>query len=148
MPKEAYTNQFIPGKQGTLMRGKTPTSTAISEQQQPQTLQQSFERMGIGKIGGLGGRMGELEKASMRLAEAASQRSMAETEKEYGLKGGLLEKEIAARTAGIGAQAKASRKAEIEMELNRLRSSFPSGYGQAEELKKRIAALQGELRSY
>ena len=52
---------------------------------------QSFERMGLGKIGGLGGRMGQLEQASMRLAQAASERRMGETEQEYGLKQGLAQ---------------------------------------------------------
>jgi hypothetical protein len=58
---------------------------------------QSFEKMGIGKIGGLGGRMGQLEQASMRLAQAASDRRMGETEQEYKLKGGLLGQEYGLR---------------------------------------------------
>jgi hypothetical protein len=41
-------------------------------------LSESFNRMGFGRIGSLGGTMGELEKASMRLGEAASQRRMRE----------------------------------------------------------------------
>ncbi len=41
---------------------------------QPLTIGGSFEKMGIGSIGGLGGRMGELEKASLRLGEAAAER--------------------------------------------------------------------------
>jgi hypothetical protein len=48
--------------------------TKATPPRSPETLSQSFERMGIGEIGGLGGRMGELEKASLRLAEASAQR--------------------------------------------------------------------------
>lgn len=38
----------------------------------------AYEKMGIGKTGDLGGRMGELEKASMRLGEFAAQRRLGE----------------------------------------------------------------------
>jgi len=63
----------------------------------------SFNRMmNIGEVGGLGGRMGELEKASMRLAEAASQRTMGQTEQEYGLRGGLMEKEYGLKDISMG----------------------------------------------
>jgi len=48
--------------------------TKATPPRSPETLSQSFERMGIGEIGGLGGRMGELEKASLRLGEASAQR--------------------------------------------------------------------------
>jgi len=66
-------------------------------------LQNSFNRMlNIGNIGGLGGRMGELEKASMRLGEAASQRRMGETQQEYGLRGGLMEKEYGLKDVSMG----------------------------------------------
>jgi hypothetical protein len=86
-------------------------------------VQGSFDRMmNIGQVGGLGGRMGSLEQASMRLAEAASQRRMGETEKEYDLKGGLLEKQASAEVAGIGTQAKASERASLEAERRRLQS--------------------------
>jgi len=50
-------------------------------QQNP--LATAYEKMGIGKTGDLGGRMGELEKASMRLGEAASQRRIGEIGSEY-----------------------------------------------------------------
>jgi hypothetical protein len=63
----------------------------------------SFNRMmNIGQIGDLGGKMGSLERASMRLAESASQRRMGETEKEYGLRGGLLEKEYGLKDISMG----------------------------------------------
>jgi hypothetical protein len=54
-------------------------------------VQGSFNRMmNIGEVGGLGGRMGELEKASMRLGEAASQRRIGEMEKEQEIRRGSL----------------------------------------------------------
>ena len=46
-----------------------PSTTSISK---------SYDRMGTGKVGDLGGTMGELEKASMRLGAAASKRRMKE----------------------------------------------------------------------
>ena len=65
--------------------------TQEAPSQPPETLSQSFERMGIGQIGDLGGRMGELEKASLRLAEAAAQREsrlLAQSgQQAYGLQG-------------------------------------------------------------
>jgi hypothetical protein len=75
-------------------------------------VQGSFDRMmNIGQVGGLGGRMGELEKASMRLGEAASQRRMGE-----------MEKEISLKTAGIGTEAKASERASLESQMRALQS--------------------------
>ena len=66
---------------------------------------QSFERMGLGKIGGLGGRMGQLEQASMRLAQAASDRRMSEAGQEAKLKGGLLGQEYGLRQGLAQSQA-------------------------------------------
>jgi hypothetical protein len=59
--------------EGTSRSDVGPSYSALSN---------SFSRMGFGRIGSLGGTMGELEKASMRLGEAASQRRMREMEKE------------------------------------------------------------------
>jgi hypothetical protein len=59
--------------EGTSRSDVGPSYSALSN---------SFSRMGFGRIGSLGGTMGELEKASMRLSEAASQRRMKEMEKE------------------------------------------------------------------
>jgi hypothetical protein len=66
---------------------------------------QSFEKMGLGQIGGLGGRMGQLEQASMRLAQAASDRRMGEAEQETKLKGQLLGQEYELRRGLAQSQA-------------------------------------------
>ena len=50
-----------------------PSSSSISN---------SYQKMGFGKIGDLGGRMGELEKASLRLGETAATRRLKEQEAE------------------------------------------------------------------
>lgn len=56
-----------------------PNLNSVAQQQSPvNPLATAYEKMGIGKIGDLGGRMGDLEKASMRLGEAASQRRLGE----------------------------------------------------------------------
>jgi hypothetical protein len=61
-----------------------PNLNSVAQQQSPvNPLASSYEKMGIGKIGDLSGRMGELEKASMRLGEAASQRRIGEIGSEY-----------------------------------------------------------------
>jgi hypothetical protein len=109
-------------------------STAPSGQ-----VQGSFDRMmNIGQVGGLGGRMGELEKASMRLAEAASQRRIGEMEKEQQVK-----------TAGIGQTAKVSEKADLESRLRQLQSRRPNllfsqeGQSWQDEIKR----LEDQIRS-
>ena len=96
-PKDYYTNQ-IPKKgasnSAVLNMRNSPSIGGNSINGTGQlSLADSFNKMGLGKIGGLGGRMGDLEKASMRLGQAASQRRMGEAEQESNLKGGLLEKE-------------------------------------------------------
>lgn len=50
-----------------------PLSSSISN---------SYQKMGFGRIGDLGGRMGELEKASLRLGETAATRRLKEQEAE------------------------------------------------------------------
>jgi hypothetical protein len=117
--------QVIPAQNPTSVELQRKAREAFQPAKPAQTnqIQGSFDRMmNIGQVGGLGGRMGSLEQASMRLAEAASQRRMGETEKEYGLKGGLLEKQASAEAAGIGTQAKASERASLEAERRRLQS--------------------------
>lgn len=96
-------------------------------------VESSFNRMNIGQVGGLGGRMGELEKASMRLAEAASQRRMGEAAQESQLKGSLLEKQ-----ASID---KKREKENLESQLRALQASKPIG-GDGTE---RIQAWQQEV---
>jgi len=148
-PKESYTNQKLPSFNYNFEKKLADTNNLRAENlrnfqeasKSPESLkkyidqqegrspstsnqvQGSFDRMmNIGQVGGLGGRMGSLEQASMRLAEAASQRRMGEAKKEYDLKGGLLEKQASAEVAGIGTQAKASERASLEAERRRLQS--------------------------
>jgi hypothetical protein len=59
---------------------------------------------------------------------------MGEMEKEYGLKGGLLEKGASAEAAGIGTQAKASERASLESERRRLQSIGFLSQGDRERL--------------
>lgn len=78
---DEYDKKSLEWERGIRSGGKSlnpsqaNTTTSISD---------SYNRMGFGKIGGLGGRMGELEKASLRLGEAAAGRRLKEQEAEYG----------------------------------------------------------------
>jgi hypothetical protein len=140
-PKKIYGGQLLLPKSKALNQTISPSEptgqvSAPTGQVSAPTgrVEESFNRMmNIGQVGGLGGRMGQLEQASMRLAEAASQRKTGEMEKEYGLRGGqmereyelrggLLEKEIAAKTAGIGLETKASEKASLDSQVRALQS--------------------------
>ena len=144
-PKEFYTNQMLRDNQ---FKSIAPES--------PGAVQGSFNRMmNIGQIGGLGGRMGELEKASMRLGEAASQRRMGEAQQEYGLRGGLMEKEYGlrgdllskeedAKIAGIGIQSKAQERASLESEKRSLQSK---SYLSPEE-KMRLDQISRQLQMF
>ena len=95
---------------------------------------QSFERMGLGKIGGLGGRMGQLEQASMRLAQAASDRRMGEAEQEAKLKGGLLGQEYGLR------QGLAQSQANIES----TQAAQMAGYSSPFQMQTDIASKRRE----
>lgn len=123
-----------------------PNQTYIEAQEKPlkpstlqgSSIKGSFDRMmDMGRPEVFGERMKELEKASMRLGDAASRRRIAEMEKEQQLK-----------ASGIESQAKAARKIEIELELNRLKSSTPSGKNQFWDWRDRINALEREKRAY
>jgi hypothetical protein len=140
-PKEYYTNQMLRPRGGQDSQSMPLTAPMGSGQ-----VQGSFDRMmNIGQVGGLGGRMGELEKASMRLGEAASQRRVGEMEREYGLKGGLLEKEISAKTAGIGAEAKASERASLESQMRALQSKgrlTPEEQDRLSQISRQLASIR------
>jgi len=90
--RRSYSSQLSP----TLL-DQAQSGRSYSSQLSPTQTEQSFEKMGLGSIGGLGGRMGQLEQASMRLGQAASNRRMGETQQEYGLKSGLLGQEYGLR---------------------------------------------------
>jgi hypothetical protein len=118
-PKSYYTNQFaLPREPKFLARDTREMENAKPAKDATQSeagqVQGSFNRMmNIGEVGGLGGRMGELEKASMRLGEAASQRRIGE-----------MEKEAQFKSSGIGMEAKASEKAQIESQIRSLQSKL------------------------
>jgi hypothetical protein len=95
---------------------------------------QSFEKMGLGKIGGLGGRMGQLEQASMRLAQAASDRRMSEAEQEAKLKGGLLGQEYGLR--GNLAQSQAN--------IESAQAAQMAGYSSPFQMQTDIASQRQE----
>jgi hypothetical protein len=171
-PKESYTNQKLPSFNYNFEKKLADTNNLRAENlrnfqeasKSPESLkkyidqqegrspstsnqvQGSFDRMmNIGQVGGLGGRMGSLEQASMRLAEAASQRRVGEMEREYGLKGGLLEKEISAKTAGIGAEAKASERASLESQMRALQSKgrlTPEEQDRLSQISRQLASIR------
>ena len=60
------------------------------------SISSSFEKMGLGKVGGLGGRMGELEKASLRLAQFKAMKTAEEQEKEIAAQKEMQEKRLRA----------------------------------------------------
>jgi hypothetical protein len=65
--------------------------------QKPSTsISDSFKRMGLGGVGSLGGRMGELEKASMRLGQFKAQKTAEEQERENLAKMRMQERQIEA----------------------------------------------------
>lgn len=75
------------------------TSSQNAFTNSPLSIGRSFEKMGFGKIGGLGGRMGELEKASLRLAQFKGTQSKEEQERDIAAKRMAQERDIAARAA-------------------------------------------------
>ncbi len=91
-----YSDEYSKWESGIRSGGKSlnpsqaNTTTSISD---------SYNRMGFGKIGGLGGRMGELEKASLRLGEAAAGRKLKEQEAEYGYQSRLQSQRAAQERA-------------------------------------------------
>jgi hypothetical protein len=134
------------GKPITLNNSTTTFSqppTGISQQPsnfnppsegKPSMIGQSFEKMGLGKIGGLGGRMGQLEQASMRLAQAASDRRMGESEQEAKLKGNLLSQEYGLR--GNLAQSQANIESSQAAQM--------AGYSSPFEMQTGIASQRRE----
>jgi hypothetical protein len=112
--EEALGMKMLEERAGYGGKNQTQSSPTSSSTPSNNQVQGSFNRMmNIGQVGGLGGRMGELEKASMRFGEAASQRRIGE-----------MEKEIEAKTAGIGAASTASEKASLDSERRALQSKI------------------------
>jgi hypothetical protein len=75
-----YPNSFKETPFDRMSSNQNPSSLRSSQT----SISNSYDRMGGGKVGSLGGRMGELEKASVRLGKIASQRKMQEQKAEYG----------------------------------------------------------------
>ena len=107
---------------------------------------QSFERMGLGKVGGLGGRMGQLEQASMRLAQAASDRRMGEAEQEFKLKGNLLQRESDILSQRQSQQAGYSSPFEMQTNLAGQRRENEKKQREQENIARRasITASRGQ----
>ena len=95
---------------------------------------QSFEKMGLGKIGGLGGRMGQLEQASMRLAQAASNRRMDEAEQEYGLRGNLAQSQANIESAHAAQMAGYSSPFEMQQDIAKKRRDNENKLRQQEDI--------------
>lgn len=103
-PLETTTYQLNSGD-GRNNNASKPSYSSISD---------SYNRMGFGRIGSLGGRMGELEKASLRLGETASARILKEQEEE-----GRLQQILARQQFGYQSKLQAQRAAQ-EQELARM----------------------------
>jgi hypothetical protein len=90
-----------------------PVSSASSPANQ---MKSSFNRMmSVGKIGDLGGRMGELEKASIRLGDVETQRSMAEKESQS-----KASERLALESEKRSLQSKTMRSLEEQDRLNQI----------------------------
>lgn len=103
-PLETTTYQLNSGD-GRNNNASKPSYSSISD---------SYNRMGFGRIGSLGGRMGELEKASLRLGETASARILKEQEEE-----GRLQQILARQQFGYQSKLQAQRAAQ-EQEFARM----------------------------
>lgn len=103
-------------------------------------IRQSFEKMGLGSIGGRGGRMGQLEQASMRLAQAASNRRMDESEQEYGLRGALASQEAALKGGLLGQEyGLRGGLAQTESDITARSEAVAGGYSSPFEMQADIA---------
>jgi len=81
-----------------------PASNSISD---------SFKRMGLGGVGSLGGRMGELEKASLRLGQFKAMKTAEEQEKDIAAKKEMEENKNRAEMAMLERRIKADREAAL-----------------------------------
>jgi hypothetical protein len=89
--------------------------SSMTSSSAPTSISDSYNKMGIGKIGGLGGKMGELEKASLRLGQAAADRRLKEQELEN-----ISQENIAKQ--GFGYQSSLQKqRSEQEMQMQELR---------------------------
>jgi hypothetical protein len=133
--EESEARKMLMERAGLGGNNQTKSSQINSSIPSNNQVQSSFDRMmNIGQVGGLGGRMGQLEQASMRLGEAASQRRIGE-----------LEKEIEAKTAGIGMEAKAAERASLESQMRDLQSKIsrtPEERKKMNQISRQLAMLR------
>lgn len=87
------SQSFTPSNQGSQSNGSSRNYEGSSFS----TLSNSFNKMGLGRIGSLGGTMGDLEKASLRLAQFRANKTeeeqMRDTELKTGMQIGELKKQ-------------------------------------------------------
>lgn len=96
-----------------LFYGSPTQSTATTA---PASISDSYQKMGFGRIGSIGGKMGELEKASLRLGQAAADRRLKEQS---------LESETQSRLAkeGFGYQSSLQKqRSELERQMEEWRN--------------------------
>ena len=121
---------------------KVPTDISTNNQTQ---IGQSFEKMGLGKIGGLEGRMGQLEQASMRLAQAASSRRMDETEQEYKMRGALTSQEAALKGGLLGQEyGLRDNLAKSQSNIESAQAAQVAGYSSPFEMQTDTASKRRE----
>lgn len=95
----------------TPMNNGNSILTTRNTNNAPTSLSKSFERMGFGGIGSLGGRMGELEKASLRLSQFKGIKTKEEQDRENQAKMKLQQSENAAKIRMQERQIQADREA-------------------------------------
>ena len=126
-----------------------PTQPALSQPDQTQStstqIGQSFEKMGLGSIGGLGGRMGQLEQASMRLGQAASNRRMNEAGQEYELRGNLAQRESDISAGSAARLGGYSSVQDMSSSISRARKDAERKAKEAEDTARRLSQGQYQL---
>jgi hypothetical protein len=124
------------------MQFKVPTNGPSQNQTQ---IGQSFEKMGLGSIGGLGGRMGQLEQASMRLGQAASNRRMGETEQEYKMRGALASQDAALKRGLLGQEyGLRGNLAQSQANIESTQAAQMAGYSSPFQMQTDISAQRSE----
>jgi hypothetical protein len=93
---------------GAMNSGNSISSNTYKS---PTSLSKSFEKMGLGGIGSLGGRMSELEKASLRLAQFRGIKTKEEQDRESATKMKLQASENQAKMKMQERQIQADREA-------------------------------------
>ena len=121
---------------------KSPMQPSESK---PPMIRQSCEKLGLGSSGGLGGRMGQLEQASMRLAQAASNRQMDEAEQEYKMRGELASQESALKGELLGQEYRLRGSlAQSQADIESAQAAQVAGYSSTLEMQSDIARQRRE----